>query len=150
MYADERMDQAARQVFALLRMAFTAAPILFGADKFFNWSVHWPRYLAPWLDDLLPGSAQQLMYAVGVVEIVAGLVVAMLPRVGAPLVAAWLGGIVVNLLTNDPPTYYDIALRASARSSSSARPAERSSARRHAMSRGAGRETVESCGTLRP
>jgi hypothetical protein len=111
MYADERMDQAARQVFALLRMGFTAAPILFGADKFFNWSVHWPSYLAPWIDDLLPGSAQQLMYAVGVVEIVAGLVVAMLPRVGAPLVAAWLGGIVVNLLTNDPPTYYDIALR---------------------------------------
>ncbi|MDX6536661.1 MAG: hypothetical protein QOD37_1002 [Gaiellales bacterium] len=52
-----------------------------------------------------------MMYAVGVVEIVAGVAVAVMPRVGAPLVAAWLFGIIVNLLTNDPPTYYDIALR---------------------------------------
>jgi hypothetical protein len=111
MYADGRMDQAGRQVFALLRIGFTAAPILFGVDKFFNWSVHWPSYLAPWIDDIVPGSAQQLMYAVGVVEIAAGLAVAVVPRLGAPLVSAWLLGIVVNLLTNDPPTYYDIALR---------------------------------------
>jgi hypothetical protein len=111
MDADGRLDQAARQVFALLRIGFTATPILFGVDKFCNWSVDWPSYLAPWIDDIVPGSAQQLMYAVGVVEIVAGLTVAVLPRVGAPLVSAWLFGIVVNLLTNDPPRYYDVALR---------------------------------------
>jgi hypothetical protein len=111
MYADGRIDQAARQVFALLRIGFTAAPVLFGIDKFFNWSVHWPDYLAPWINDIVPGSAQQFMYAVGVIEIVAGLTVAAVPRFGAPLVSAWLFGIVVNLLTNDPPTYYDIALR---------------------------------------
>ncbi len=80
-------------------------------NVFFNWSVDWPGYLAPWVNDLAPGSGQQFMYAVGVVEIAAGLAVAIVPRIGAPLVSAWLFGIVVNLLTNDPPTYYDIALR---------------------------------------
>jgi uncharacterized membrane protein YphA (DoxX/SURF4 family) len=101
----------ARQAYLLLRVGFTAAPILFGLDKFFNWMVDWPVYLAPWLDDLLPGSAQQFMYVVGVVEIAAGLAVAIAPRFGAYLVAAWLGGIILNLLTHDPPRYYDIALR---------------------------------------
>ena len=105
------MGQAARQVFGLLRVGFAVAPVLFGVDKFFNWSVEWPRYLAPWVNDIVPGSAQQFMHAVGVVEIVAGLAVAVIPRIGAPLVSAWLFGIVVNLLMNDPPAYYDIALR---------------------------------------
>jgi uncharacterized membrane protein YphA (DoxX/SURF4 family) len=99
------------QSFLILRLGFTVAPILFGLDKFFNVMVEWPTYLAPWLDDLIPGSAQGFMYAVGVVEIVAGLVVALAPRFGGYLVAAWLGGIIVNLLTFDPPRYYDIALR---------------------------------------
>ena len=99
------------QAFWLLRIGFTAAPILFGIDKFFNWTVDWPDYLAGWVDDLMPGSAQDFMYFVGVVEITAGLIVAVAPVIGAPLVAAWLGGIIVNLLTNDPPEYYDIALR---------------------------------------
>jgi hypothetical protein len=102
---------AAYQAFLLLRVGFTAAPILFGLDKFFNWTVHWPDYLAGWVNTLMPGSAQDFMYFVGVVEIVAGLTVAVAPVLGAPLVAAWLGGIIVNLLTNDPPVYYDIALR---------------------------------------
>ena len=109
--ADTRVQKAAMQAFVLLRIGFTAAPILFGIDKFFNWSVHWPNYLAPWVNDIVPGSGQQFMYAVGVVEIVAGLAVAVVPRIGAPLVAAWLFGIIVNLLTVDAPTYYDIALR---------------------------------------
>jgi hypothetical protein len=102
---------AGYQVFWLLRIGFTVAPILFGIDKFFNWTVHWPDYLAGWIDDILPGSAQDFMYVVGGIEIVAGLVVAVAPVIGGPLVAAWLAGIVVNLLTNDPPEYYDIALR---------------------------------------
>jgi hypothetical protein len=59
----------------------------------------------------MPGSGQDFMYFVGVVEIVAGLTVAVAPLLGAPLVAAWLGGIIINLLTNNPPEYYDIALR---------------------------------------
>ena len=102
---------AAYQAFLLLRIGFTAAPILFGLDKFFNWTVHWPDYLAGWINNIMPGSAQDFMYFVGAVEIVAGLVVVVAPVIGAPLVAAWLAGIVINLLTNNPPEYYDIALR---------------------------------------
>jgi uncharacterized membrane protein YphA (DoxX/SURF4 family) len=107
----DSVRRPALQAYWLLRIGFTAAPILFGIDKFFNWTVDWPDYLAGWIDDLMPGSAQDFMYFVGVVEITAGLVVAVAPVIGAPLVAAWLGGIIVNLLTNDPPEYYDIALR---------------------------------------
>ena len=97
------------QAFLLLRTAFTLAPILFGLDKFTNLLVDWPSYLAPWIDGIVPGAAQQAMYAVGAVEIVAGIVVALAPRFGGWLVAAWLGGIIVNLLTI--PGFYDIALR---------------------------------------
>ena len=97
------------QAYLLLRVAFTVAPIAFGLDKFFDAMVDWPRYLAPWIDDLLPGSASDAMHLVGVVEILAGLTVAIRPRYGAPLVAAWLAGIVLNLLTHSD--YYDVALR---------------------------------------
>ncbi|MGW7297971.1 hypothetical protein [Streptomyces sp. NPDC054829] len=97
------------QAFVILRVGFTVAPILFGLDKFANLLVDWPGYLAPWINDVVPGSAQQAMYAVGVIEIVAGLVVAVAPRFGGWLVAGWLAGIIVNLLTI--PDYYDIALR---------------------------------------
>ena len=99
------------QAYMLLRVGFTVAPILFGLDKFFNWTVDWTNYLAPWVNDIVPGSGQDFMYFVGVVEIAAGVLVAVAPRLGAYVVAAWLAGIIVNLLTVDPPTYYDIALR---------------------------------------
>ena len=99
----------ARQAFLLLRTVFTVAPILFGLDKFANVLTDWPTYLAPWIDGIVPGTAQQAMYAVGVVEVVAGVVVAVIPRFGGWLVAAWLFGIIVNLLTF--PGFYDIALR---------------------------------------
>jgi uncharacterized membrane protein YphA (DoxX/SURF4 family) len=97
------------QAYAMLRLAFTVAPIVFGLDKFFNVLVDWPVYLAPWVDDILPGSAQDFMYVVGVVEIAAGVLVALAPRYGAYVVAAWLAGIILNLLTHSG--YYDIALR---------------------------------------
>jgi uncharacterized membrane protein YphA (DoxX/SURF4 family) len=102
---------AAHQAFWLLRITFTIAPILFGVDKFFNWSVHWPDYLAGWVNDIVPGSGQEMMYVVGGIEIAAGLLVAFAPRIGALVVAGWLFGIVVNLLTDNAPQYYDIALR---------------------------------------
>jgi uncharacterized membrane protein YphA (DoxX/SURF4 family) len=108
---DDRVAVAARQAFWLLRIGFTVAPILFGVDKFFNWTVDWPDYLAGWVNDIVPGSGQDFMYVVGAIEIAAGLLVAFAPRIGAFVVAAWLAGIVINLLTNDPPEYYDIALR---------------------------------------
>jgi uncharacterized membrane protein YphA (DoxX/SURF4 family) len=97
------------QAFALLRIAFTVAPIAFGIDKFFNVMVEWPTYLAPWINDIAPGSAQDFMYLVGAIEIVAGIAVALKPRYGAYLVAGWLAGIVLNLLTASG--FYDIALR---------------------------------------
>jgi uncharacterized membrane protein YphA (DoxX/SURF4 family) len=97
------------QAFALLRLGFTVAPILFGVDKFLNVMVDWPKYLAPWIDDIVPGSGQDFMYVVGAVEIVAGLAVALKPRYGAYVVAAWLAGIILNLLTASG--FYDIALR---------------------------------------
>ena len=109
--AERDVRGAAYQVFWLLRIGFTVAPILFGIDKFFDWMVDWPGYLAGWINDIMPGSAQDFMYFVGAVEIAAGLIVAIAPRIGGPLVAAWLGGIIMNLLTNNPPEYYDIALR---------------------------------------
>jgi hypothetical protein len=99
----------ARQAFLLLRTVFTIAPVLFGLDKFFGLLTDWDGYLAPQLDQLVPGSAHQAMLVVGVVEILAGLLVALLPRIGGVVVAAWLAGIIVNLLLLGD--YYDIALR---------------------------------------
>ena len=106
-HADWR--DARYQAFALLRITFTVAPIAFGLDKFFNVLVDWPTYLAPWINDIAPGSGQDFMYFVGATEILAGVIVALKPRYGAYVVAAWLAGIVINLLTASG--FYDIALR---------------------------------------
>ena len=104
-----KQETPAEQAFWLLRLAFTVAPIAFGLDKFTNVLVDWSMYMAPWVNDILPGNADEFMYLVGVVEIAAGLLVALKPRIGAYVVAAWLGGIIVNLLTFSG--YYDVALR---------------------------------------
>ena len=104
-----RLSAPAYQAFSLLRVGFVVAPILFGLDKFAHVLVDWDKYLAPDFADALPWSTHQLMYAVGVIEIVAGLVVAFRPRFGGYLVAAWLGGIIANLLIQ--ADFYDIALR---------------------------------------
>ena len=97
------------QAFWLLRIGFIVAPILFGLDKFAHVLVDWDIYLAPEFSDLLNTDAHTLMYVVGAIEIVAGLVVAFRPQFGGYLVAAWLAGIIVNLLMVGD--YYDIALR---------------------------------------
>ena len=102
-------DDPTFQAFWLLRIGFTAAPILFGLDKFAQVMTDWDRYLAPWINDLVPGTAEQAMYAVGAIEIVAGLAVLLAPRFGGYLVAAWLLGIIVNLLSIGG--YADVALR---------------------------------------
>jgi hypothetical protein len=104
-----RVPTASRQVFLVLRIGFTALPILFGLDKFANVLTDWTKYLAPQIDAIVPGTAHQAMLAVGVVEIVAGLVVAVLPRFGGPLVAVWLAGIILNLILIGG--YGDVALR---------------------------------------
>jgi len=108
-FAQRLAGDPAYQAFLLLRIAFTVAPIAFGLDKFFNVLVDWEVYLAPWINDIVPGSASTAMHLVGAVEILAGVAVALKPRYGAYLVAAWLGGIIINLLTYS--SYYDIALR---------------------------------------
>jgi hypothetical protein len=107
--AERDWSDARFQAFVILWIGFTVAPVLFGLDKFFDVLVDWPKYLAPWIDDIVPGSAGDFMHVAGGVEIVAGLAVALKPRYGAYLVAAWLGGIIVNLLSHSG--YYDVALR---------------------------------------
>jgi hypothetical protein len=104
-----RRTDPAYQAFWLLRTGFVAAPILFGADKFAHVLVNWDKYLAPRISDHLPFTTHHAMYVVGIIEIVAGLAVAVRPRFGGYLVAAWLAGIIVNLLLI--PGFYDVALR---------------------------------------
>jgi hypothetical protein len=97
------------QAFLILLIGFTAAPLIAGADKFFGILTDWTKYLAPVFPNLLGISAQTFMYAVGIIEIVAGLVVLSKPSIGGYVVAAWLLGIIVNLLLLH--NFYDIALR---------------------------------------
>lgn len=107
--ADTNSRPGAQQAFVLLRTVFTVAPILFGLDKFFGVLTDWEQYLAPQIDALIPGTAAQHMINVGVLEILAGVLVAVLPRIGGYVVAAWLAGIIVNLLLLGE--FYDVALR---------------------------------------
>jgi hypothetical protein len=104
-----RIHQPEYQAFLLLRTAFTVAPIVFGIDKFFDVLTHWQHYLAPSIADITPGTAHQTMLMVGVVEIAAGVFVALRPHLGAYVVALWLAGIILNLLLI--PGFYDVALR---------------------------------------
>jgi hypothetical protein len=97
------------QAFTMLRTVFTVAPVVFGLDKFFNVLVDWPRYLAPRIDSIVPGTAHQAMLAVGVVEICAGILVALRPDIGGYVLVLWLAGIIVNLLLLGG--YGDVALR---------------------------------------
>ena len=107
--APANMGEGARQAFLLLRTVFTVAPILFGVDKFAGLLTNWEKYLAPWVDNLVPGTAHQAMLAVGVVEVVAGILVAVRPAIGGYVVAAWLLGIIVNLVSMGQ--FLDVALR---------------------------------------
>jgi uncharacterized membrane protein YphA (DoxX/SURF4 family) len=95
--------------FLLMRIGFTVLPLWFGADKFAGVLTDWTHYLAPWIVALIPFSAHTAMLVVGVIEMVAGIAVAIKPRYAAYIVAAWLAGIIVNLVSY--PGFYDIALR---------------------------------------
>jgi len=108
------LDRARREpafaAFWILRVGFVVLPLWMGLDKFVKvLNPDWPAYLASWIVDLLPFSAQTAMYVVGVVEMIAGLMVALKPRYAAYVVALWLAGIIVDLLTVSG--FYDIALR---------------------------------------
>ena len=104
-----QLSDPANQAFALLRLGFTAAPVLFGLDKFFGMMADWSTYLWAGVDAALPGSAGDVMLVVGVIEILAGVLVAVRPRIGGYVVAAWLAGIIVNLLLVGG--FSDVALR---------------------------------------
>lgn len=103
------MNTPAHDARAILRAGFTVLPIAAGLDKFAHVLTDWERYIAPWFAGLLPVSTTSFMAAVGVVEIAAGLIVAVRPRIGAWVVAGWLGVIILNLLAL--PEYWDVALR---------------------------------------
>jgi uncharacterized membrane protein YphA (DoxX/SURF4 family) len=108
--SDALRRDASAQAFMLLRVVFALAPILFGLDKFAEVMIgNWTKYLAPEFNDLIPGSAAQAMEIVGGVEIAAGVLVALNPRIGGLVVAGWLAGIIVSLLLVGG--YADIALR---------------------------------------
>jgi hypothetical protein len=97
------------QAYQILHVAFVVAPVIAGLDKFSHFLVNWDIYLAPAIARLSPIGGHGLMLAIGVIEILAGMLVAIKPRIGAYVVSAWLLGIVVNLLLI--PGYFDIALR---------------------------------------
>ncbi len=97
------------QAYRILQLAFTVAPILAGLDKFLHLLTNWDKYLAPWIVRLSPVSGHDLMFAVGVVEMAAGILVAWKPRIGAPVVAAWLCLIMLSLVSMG--AFLDVALR---------------------------------------
>ena|SRR5438445_9630505 len=100
---------AAHQAYLILYAGFIALPIIAGVDKFLHVLADWDMYLAPVVTNVLPVADHTFMLAVGVIEIIAGLLVAFQPRIGAYVVALWLWGIIVNLLLI--PGFYDVALR---------------------------------------
>jgi hypothetical protein len=104
-----RTQSPAYQAYQLLHLGFIVAPVVAGADKFVHFLVNWDQYLSPVVTRMLPVSGHTFMLGVGLIEIVAGLLVAFMPAVGGLVVGAWLCGIIINLLSI--PGYYDIALR---------------------------------------
>jgi hypothetical protein len=103
-------SRLARQSYQILKVGFTALPVIAGIDKFLHLLVNWTHYLSPTVAGLLPFvDANGFMMLVGGIEIAAGLLVAFKPRIGGYVVACWLWGIILNLLLF--PGHYDIALR---------------------------------------
>jgi hypothetical protein len=104
-----RVSNPSYQAYQILHVAFTIAPIVAGMDKFFHFLVNWDTYLSPLVERTLGVPAHSFMLGVGVIEVVAGLLVAAAPRIGGYVVALWMCGIIVNLLSI--PAYLDVALR---------------------------------------
>jgi uncharacterized membrane protein YphA (DoxX/SURF4 family) len=104
-----RVSSPSYQAYQILYVAFTVAPIVAGLDKFTHFLVNWDQYLSPIVTRLLPLPGHTFMQAVGIVEVVAGLLVAIAPEIGAAIVGVWLCGIILNLLSI--PGYFDVALR---------------------------------------
>jgi uncharacterized membrane protein YphA (DoxX/SURF4 family) len=105
----EQHTDYAHQAYTILKFGFTVAPIVAGLDKFFNLLVDWTQYLTPLVPRWTGIAPTDFMMVVGVIEIIAGIVVVVKPKIGAWVVTAWLWGIIINLLL--VPGYYDVALR---------------------------------------
>ncbi len=103
------MNNTVKTSWTVLRVTFTAVPIIAGLDKFTNLLTNWEAYLSPLVAGLLPFSPHVFMAIVGVIEIIAGLIVLARPRVGAWIVMAWLIAIALNLVTSG--RYLDVAVR---------------------------------------
>jgi hypothetical protein len=101
--------RGAFSAFQLLRVGYAILPIIAGADKFFNLLTSWDMYLATPIASRLPIAPELFMRITGGIEILAGVLVAIVPRVGACIVAAWLSAITGNLLLSGGN--YDVALR---------------------------------------
>ena len=97
------------QAYQILHLGFTVAPVLAGIDKFFHVLCNWDQYLAPWVAGLSPIGGHDLMLTAGAIEAAAGILVAVRPRLGAPVVGVWLCLIIANLLSMG--AYFDVALR---------------------------------------
>src|SRR4051812_16654064 len=95
------------RAYKILKFGFTAAPLIAGIDKFTNLLVNWTMYLSPMVSNMI--NAHLFMQIVGVIEIAAGILTIFQPRLSGYIIAIWLWGIIINLLTI--PGYYDIALR---------------------------------------
>src|SRR5437763_16791795 len=106
---ESQASSPAYQAYEILLLAFVVAPVIAGLDKFLHLLVNWDMYLAPVIARLSPVGGHGLMLAVGVIEIIAGLLVAFKPRIGAYVVAFWLWGIIINLLLI--PNFFDVPLR---------------------------------------
>jgi hypothetical protein len=104
-----RTQSPSYQAYQILHIGFVVAPLVAGVDKFFHFLVNWDQYLSPLVTRTLPIPGHTFMLGVGLIEIVAGLLVAFMPAIGGLVVAAWLCGIILNLLSI--PGYYDVALR---------------------------------------
>ena len=107
--AETLRGNPAYQGYQILHVAFVLAPLLAGLDKFFHFLVNWDMYVAPIVVRMLPVSTHSFMLLVGVIEVIAAIIVAIRPRIGAYIVTLWLWAIIINLLM--VPGYYDIALR---------------------------------------
>ena len=105
----EAQNNHVNQVITLLKWTFGLVPIIAGLDKFAHILTDWNKYLADIVTDILPLTAQTFMSAVGVIEIAAGILVLVKPKIGAIVVSLWLVGIAINLVLTGQ--YYDVAVR---------------------------------------
>jgi hypothetical protein len=105
--ATSAADRAAFDAYRLLRIAFVVAPVVMGLDKFFNLLTQWPKFVCPLIADRM--DPETFTRIVGPVEVIAGVLVLVKPRIGSYVVATWLLLIIVNLLLI--PGYYDVAMR---------------------------------------